>query len=175
WLEDAIDGSMPTKLRYKLSGDDSEIYYADEEDLGDLADAQADELYATLPEPTPEDPSFEPVTVEEMLAAQWHDDFCTLIRQDLNTDLRKPFYEDDNGLLCRHSNYGVQVVVPANLRAKILYVNHYSRQSGHPGGKKMYEKLRRHFYWPSIATDCYATVKRYPTCAKNRIKLRRNV
>ena len=30
-------------------------------------------------------------------------------------------------------------------------------------------------YWPALAVDCYATVNRCPSCAKNRIKLRENV
>ena len=30
-------------------------------------------------------------------------------------------------------------------------------------------------YWSALAVDCYATVRRCPTCAKNRIKLRKSV
>ena len=29
-------------------------------------------------------------------------------------------------------------------------------------------------YWPALAVDCYATVRRCPNCAKNRIKLRQH-
>ena len=29
-------------------------------------------------------------------------------------------------------------------------------------------------YWPALAADCHATVRRCPTCARNCIKLSRN-
>ena len=32
--------------------------------------------------------------------------------------------------------------------------------------------IRSHIYWPALSVDCYATVRRCRTCAKNRIKLR---
>ncbi len=38
----------------------------------------------------------------------------------------------------------------------------------------MYSTLRREFYWPSMAADCYAFVRSWATCARDRIKLRRN-
>ena len=38
----------------------------------------------------------------------------------------------------------------------------------------MYHKIRKDFYWPSLAVDCYATVRKCPQCAKNRMKLRKN-
>jgi len=39
----------------------------------------------------------------------------------------------------------------------------------------MYHSIRRSMYWPALAVDCYATVRKCPTCAKNRLKLRRNM
>ena len=46
--------------------------------------------------------------------------------------------------------------------------------SGHPGGQKLYEKLRREFYWPSMAVEAYSTVRNCVECAKNRITLRKH-
>ena len=46
--------------------------------------------------------------------------------------------------------------------------------AGHPGGRKLYYSLRRDYYWPDMAVDCYATVRECVTCARNRIKLRKN-
>jgi len=39
----------------------------------------------------------------------------------------------------------------------------------------MYQQVRRDWYWPALAVDCYKTVRNCPQCARNRIKLRRNV
>ena len=54
-------------------------------------------------------------------------------------------------------------------------LNHYPKLAGHPGGRKLYRKIRKHFYWPTLAVDCYAVVRNCPECARNRIKLRKNV
>ena len=44
------------------------------------------------------------------------------------------------------------MVVPqlTDLREKILREFHCSRFSVHPGGKKMYQDLRRHYYWSGM-------------------------
>ena len=39
----------------------------------------------------------------------------------------------------------------------------------------MYHAIRKFIYWPALAIDCYATARKCPTCAKNRLKLSRNV
>ena len=39
----------------------------------------------------------------------------------------------------------------------------------------MYYQVRKDWYWPALAVDCYTTVRNCPHCAKNRIKLRKNV
>ena len=39
----------------------------------------------------------------------------------------------------------------------------------------MYHAIRKFMYWPALPIDCYATARKCPTCAKNRLKLRRNV
>ena len=80
---------------------------------------------------------------------------------------------NDDGLLCRTVEHE-QIVVLQSLRARVLHIHHYARLSGHPGGRKLYNAIKRYMYWPALAVDCYATVRRCPTCAKNRIKLRQH-
>ena len=48
--------------------------------------------------------------------------------------------------------YRGRVVVPqlTALREEILKEFHYSRFSVHPGGKKMYQDLRRQYYWSGM-------------------------
>ena len=45
--------------------------------------------------------------------------------------------------------------------------------AGHPGQTRLYNTVRRTYYWPHMAADTYATVRNCGRCAKNRIKLRR--
>ena len=37
----------------------------------------------------------------------------------------------------------------------------------------MYYHVRRTYYWPHMAADIFATVRKCATCAKNLLKLRR--
>ena len=55
----------------------------------------------------------------------------------------------------------------------MLHLEHYPKLASHPGGRRLYYSLRRDYYWPSMAVDCYATVKNCVTFAMNRVKLRK--
>ena len=65
--------------------------------------------------------------------------------------------------------------MPHALKKRLLWLNHNPTLAGHPGDRKLYARVRRHFYWPALATDCYATVRNCPEFARNSIKLRQNV
>ncbi|CDF36419.1 unnamed protein product [Chondrus crispus] len=68
----------------------------------------------------------------------------------------------------------VQVVIPQSLTDRVLGVSHYAKLAGHSGGRKLYKTLRRYFYWPTLALDCYAVAKNCAACARERVKLRKN-
>ena len=153
--------------------DDAPALDEKDQEIHDLSDTIADELYATLPDPTDVDKPFTPITHEELVSAQLHDALCSEIRRKMNGGVVLPFGLNEHGILCRQVSHD-QIVVPHSLKAKVLHIHHYSRQAGHPGGRKLYCALKRHMYWPAMAVDCYATVRRCTTCAKNRIKLRQN-
>ena len=65
-------------------------------------------------------------------------------------------------------------MVPHDLKKKVLHINHHTLLAGRPGGKKLYHLIRKDYYWPSLTVDCYNTVRLYPHCACNHIKLTRN-
>ena len=46
-----------------------------------------------------------------------------------------------------------QIVVPTQLRAKLLHIAHAIPAAGHLGIAKTKERLLRHFYWPRISQD----------------------
>jgi Integrase zinc binding domain len=64
--------------------------------------------------------------------------------------------------------------MPKILQPRTLYMSHYPLLSGHPGATRMYQSMRRLFYWPAMAADAYATVRRCTTCSRDRIKLRQH-
>ena len=114
------------------------------------------------------------MTREEIARHQMTDEFCTTIRQYLNQGEKIPFLVDDTGVLVRTVEADPQVVVPHAPKARVLNMGHHTTLAGHPGGRKMYYTLRKDYYWPALAVDCYATVRNCSDCARERVKLRRN-
>jgi hypothetical protein len=80
-----------------------------------------------------------------------------------------------DGILVRFSSFdgSQQVVVPQNLVSRILYMEHYIPSAGHPGAHRMFQTIRRTFFWPRIAEDVYETVRKCDVCARNRIAEKR--
>ena len=62
--------------------------------------------------------------------------------------------------------YRGRVVVPylTDLREEILMEFHCSRFSMHPGGTKMYQDLRRQYYWSGMKRHVGDFVRRCLTC-----------
>jgi hypothetical protein len=79
------------------------------------------------------------------------------------------------GVLVRKSHYDstVQVVVPQSLVSRILYPEHYPPAAGHPGGHRMFQTIRKSFFWPRIAEEVYETVLQCDLCTRNRISEKR--
>ena len=120
------------------------------------------------------EPLLLPINLEELLRSQLSDNFCASIRSRLNEGEGLPFALDADGVLCRTVQRVPQIVVPHSLRSRVLHLSHYPKLSGHPGGRKMYKTLARHFYWPALAVDCYAVARNCSACARERVTLRSN-
>ena len=171
--EDDDNDDIPAFLADEIE----EVLDAIEDQYDDIEflEADYDEVDLLLvAEPAKKHLHFEPITIEEFIMAQHSDTFCADVCRRLNEGVARPFFIDDNGLLCRSSFSGPQIVVPQSLKKRVLYLNHYPLLAGHPGGRKLYQRIRHHFYWPALEIDCYATVRNCPECARNRIKLRKN-
>ena len=80
-------------------------------DLLYLDHNDSDQVFATLPDPTPSDPMFEPISIEELTTAQLNDAFCVQIRRRLNEGVLLPFGENDDGVLCRKVSHE-QIFIP---------------------------------------------------------------
>ena len=81
-------------------------------------------------------------------------------------ETRKPtthWFRVDGQMLFRHQkgddgeDVRRQLVVPRSLRHQVMKVGHETLLSGHQGGKKTLDRIRRNFYWPGI----YGDVKRF--------------
>lgn len=61
----------------------------------------------------------------------------------------------------------LQKLVPQSLRQRIPYNSHHSPFPIHPGQLRMYDTMRRDYYWPNIVQDEYHTVSDSHSCAKH--------
>ena len=115
-----------------------------------------------------------PITPEELLRAQSVDPTCIDIRSRLEEGVSLPYRTNSQRLLTRLSPWDdhEQIFVPPSLRAKALALAHYPAVAGHPGSTRMYQSLRREFYWPNMALDTHECVRNCSRCAKERINLK---
>ena len=162
-----------TENELSLASQPSGTMSQDDDEFMEL-DFEYDDAILATEETTDDEAMLRPVSVEELIQAQTSDPFCVRIRQRLNGGQQLPFEGNDEGLLCRRVEQYQQIIVPPELRPRILHIGHHARLAGAPGGRKLYTTLRREYYWPTMALDCYATVRNCAHCARNRLKLRRN-
>nr|GFA45375.1 reverse transcriptase domain-containing protein [Tanacetum cinerariifolium] len=53
-----------------------------------------------------------------------------------------------------------------NLRTVIIHESHKSKYSIHPGSDKMYQDMKKLYWWPNMKADIATYVNKYLTCAK---------
>ncbi len=108
-----------------------------------------------------EDTLHAPISTEGYIEEQPSDALCRLIGTKVDAGLMTRFKRDDRRLLVRIAliDLSHQVVVPPVRRPRVLHLAHYPRLSGHPGTMRMYQTLRREFYWPSMALEVVRPVR----------------
>lgn len=94
-----------------------------EHDDSDLSDITADEVFETLPAQHPTDPTFTPITHEELVTSQLVDHFCLKIRRKTHTGEVRAFRYSNDGLLFRQVIHD-QIVLPHVLKARVLHIHH---------------------------------------------------
>ena len=123
--------------------------------------------------PTGKEQNVATISSDELRTAQAADITCQkLLTQTSTTSL---YDLNDDGILVRvsPSDGSQQVVVPQTLVSRVLYMEHYPPSAGHPGAHRMFQTIRRTFFWPRIAEDVYETVRNCDVCARNRIAEKR--
>ena len=120
----------------------------------------------------------EPIPLEEWISEQSSDGFCKQVRTRMDEDpmSSNTFQVDHQGILVRKAGLDAsqQVVVPETLRPRLLTNCHYSATAGHPGGRRMYDTMRRRYYWPTMPVDIYSTVRQCLSCTRNRVAARKH-
>jgi hypothetical protein len=91
----------------------------------------------------------------------------TLINQGKETD----FKLDENGII----KFRERVCIPdiPELKRKILEEGHRSGLSIHPGATKMYQDLKKLFWWPSMKKEVAEFVYACLTCQKSKVEHQR--
>ncbi|GJY95808.1 putative reverse transcriptase domain-containing protein [Tanacetum coccineum] len=73
-----------------------------------------------------------------------------------------------DGTLCLNNRSWVPYF--GDLRALIMHESHKSKYSIHPGSDKMYQDLRRLYWWPNMKAEIATYVSKCLTCAKVKIE-----
>jgi Integrase zinc binding domain len=52
-----------------------------------------------------------------------------------------------------------QILVPLALRPRVPYLEHHPKSVGHPGVKKMFRSMRKHYFWRNVYREIIDTVR----------------
>lgn len=64
--------------------------------------------------------------------------------------------------------YNWKLVVPESLRSKVLNECHDDPTAGHFGVKKTVNRVRQHYFWPSLISDVKLYVRKCEVCASHK-------
>jgi hypothetical protein len=105
-----------------------------------------------------------PTIKEDIIAAQRTDVGMGHLRQRIESGEAQCFRQDVDGVLW----FKDRLVVPKNfeLRRKIMYEAHCSRYSIHPETNKMYQDLKKNFWWTRIKREITKYVSECDICQR---------
>nr|GFA49065.1 putative reverse transcriptase domain-containing protein [Tanacetum cinerariifolium] len=90
-----------------------------------------------------------------------NEDVGGMIRKDIPKEKLEP---RANGTLCLNGRSWLPCY--GDLRSVIMYESHKSKYSIHPGSDKMYQNLKKLYWWPNMKADIATYVSKCLTCAK---------
>nr|GEW50937.1 putative reverse transcriptase domain-containing protein [Tanacetum cinerariifolium] len=96
------------------------------------------------------------------------EDVGGMIRTDIPKERLEPRAD---GTLCLNG----RIWLPCydDLRSMIMHVSHKSKYSIHPGSKKMYQDMKKLYFWLNMKADIATYVSKYLTCVKVKAKHQR--
>ncbi|GJY20597.1 putative reverse transcriptase domain-containing protein [Tanacetum coccineum] len=97
-----------------------------------------------------------------------NEDVGGIIKRDIPKERLEPRAD---GTLCLHGRSWLPCY--GDLRSVIMHESHKSKYSIHPGSKKMYQDMKKLYWWPNIKADIATYVSKCLTCARVKAKHQR--
>ncbi|GJW91838.1 putative reverse transcriptase domain-containing protein [Tanacetum coccineum] len=97
-----------------------------------------------------------------------NEDVGSMIRKDIPKEKLEPLVD---GTLCLNGRSWLPCY--GDLRFVIMHESHKSKYSIHPGSEKMYQDVKKLYWWPNIKADIATYVSKCLTCARVKAKHQR--